>query len=354
MTVFNFSAGPAVLPVPVLLKAQSELLNYKGSGQSVLELSHRSTLFENILQETESLLRELLQIPDNYRVLFLQGGATLQFSMLPLNLATAHQRVDFIDTGSWSQKAIQDAGAFVQTNVIASSEADHYRSIPTGPIRSDADYLHITWNNTLEGTTFTNVPQVDVPLVADFSSSILSEPIDVSQFDVIYAGAQKNLGSAGMTLVIIKDDLLQRTPDRLGSYLRYDIHAAHHSLYNTPPTYSIYLTKLVLEWIKEQGFDTVVQRNRRQAASLYAYLDQSAMFSNSVALPDRSRMNIPFSTGQTDLDQQFLQFAERHQLVNLKGHRSVGGMRASLYNAMPTAGVDALITVLQRFEQGER
>ncbi|MGE6554777.1 3-phosphoserine/phosphohydroxythreonine transaminase [Exiguobacterium artemiae] len=354
MTVFNFSAGPAVLPVPVLLKAQSELLNYQGSGQSVLELSHRSTLFENILQDTEALLRELLQIPDHYRVLFLQGGATLQFSMLPLNLAADRRHVDFIDTGSWSQKAMQDAQAFVKTNIVASSKEDSYRSIPTGPIRSEADYLHITWNNTLEGTTFTEVPHVDVPLVADFSSSILSEPIDVSQFDVIYAGAQKNLGSAGMTLVIIKDELLQRTPDRLGSYLRYDTHATHHSLYNTPPTYSIYLTKLVLEWIKEQGFDTVVARNHRQAASLYAYLDQSVLFSNHVALPDRSRMNIPFTTGQTDLDKQFLQFAERHQLVNLKGHRSVGGMRASLYNAMPTAGVDALIAILQRFEQGER
>ncbi|WP_131972589.1 3-phosphoserine/phosphohydroxythreonine transaminase [Exiguobacterium sp. s166] len=354
MTVFNFSAGPAVLPVPVLLKAQSELLNYQGSGQSVLELSHRSTLFENILQDTEALLRELLQIPDHYHVLFLQGGATLQFSMLPLNLATNQQRVDFIDTGSWSQKAMQDAAAFVKTGIVASSNADNYRSIPAGPIYSDADYLHLTWNNTLEGTTFTDAPQVDVPLVADFSSSILSEPIDVSQFDVIYAGAQKNLGSAGMTLVIIKDELLQRTPDRLGSYLRYDTHAAHHSLYNTPPTYSIYLTKLVLEWIKDQGFDTVVERNHKQSASLYAYLDQSVLFSNHVALPDRSRMNIPFTTGQTDLDKQFLQFAERHHLVNLKGHRSVGGMRASLYNAMPTAGVDALIAILKRFEQGER
>ncbi|QNR21287.1 3-phosphoserine/phosphohydroxythreonine transaminase [Exiguobacterium sp. Helios] len=354
MTVFNFSAGPAVLPVPVLLKAQSELLNYQGSGQSVLELSHRSTLFENILQDTEALLRELLQIPDHYHVLFLQGGATLQFSMLPLNLATNQQRVDFIDTGSWSQKAMQDAAAFVKTGIVASSNADNYRSIPAGPIYSDADYLHLTWNNTLEGTTFTDAPQVDVPLVADFSSSILSEPIDVSQFDVIYAGAQKNLGSAGMTLVIIKDELLQRTPDRLGSYLRYDTHAANHSLYNTPPTYSIYLTKLVLEWIKDQGFDTVVERNHKQSASLYAYLDQSVLFSNHVALPDRSRMNIPFTTGQTDLDKQFLQFAERHHLVNLKGHRSVGGMRASLYNAMPTAGVDALIAILKRFEQGER
>lgn len=354
MTVFNFSAGPAVLPVPVLLKAQSELLNYQGSGQSVLELSHRSTLFENILQDTEALLRELLQIPDHYHVLFLQGGATLQFSMLPLNLATNQQRIDFIDTGSWSQKAMQDAAAFVKTGIVASSNADNYRSIPAGPIYSDADYLHLTWNNTLEGTTFTDAPQVDVPLVADFSSSILSEPIDVSQFDVIYAGAQKNLGSAGMTLVIIKDELLQRTPDRLGSYLRYDTHAAHHSLYNTPPTYSIYLTKLVLEWIKDQGFDTVVERNHKQSASLYAYLDQSVLFSNHVALPDRSRMNIPFTTGQTDLDKQFLQFAERHHLVNLKGHRSVGGMRASLYNAMPTAGVDALIAILKRFEQGER
>lgn len=354
MTVFNFSAGPAVLPVPVLLKAQSELLNYQGSGQSVLELSHRSTLFENILQDTEALLRELLQIPDHYHVLFLQGGATLQFSMLPLNLATNQQRVDFIDTGSWSQKAMQDAAAFVKTGIVASSNADNYRSIPAGPIYSDADYLHLTWNNTLEGTTFTDAPQVDVPLVADFSSSILSEPIDVSQFDVIYAGAQKNLGSAGMTLVIIKDELLQRTPDRLGSYLRYDTHAAHNSLYNTPPTYSIYLTKLVLEWIKDQGFDMVVERNHKQSASLYAYLDQSVLFSNHVALPDRSRMNIPFTTGQTDLDKQFLQFAERHHLVNLKGHRSVGGMRASLYNAMPTAGVDALIAILKRFEQGER
>ncbi|OIN68069.1 phosphoserine transaminase [Exiguobacterium sp. KRL4] len=354
MTVFNFSAGPAVLPVPVLLKAQSELLNYRGSGQSVLELSHRSVLFETILNETESLLRELLEVPDDYHVLFLQGGATLQFSMLPLNLATNRHLIDFIDTGSWSQKAIQDAQAYATTRIIASSASDGYRSIPTEPVTSDADYLHITWNNTLEGTTYTHVPQVNVPLVADFSSSILSEPIDISQFDLIYAGAQKNLGSAGMTLVIIKNDLLQRTPALLGSYLRYDTHATHHSLYNTPPTYSIYLTKLVLEWIKEQGFETVVQRNRRQAATLYTYLDQSTLFSNAVAITDRSRMNIPFSTGQADLDEQFLKFAERNQLVNLKGHRSVGGMRASLYNAMPTSGVDALLDALHRFEQGER
>lgn len=354
MTVFNFSAGPAVLPVPVLLKAQSELLNYQGSGQSVLELSHRSDLFETILHETQSLLRELMDIPDEYRVLFLQGGATLQFSMLPLNLATNRQMVDFIDTGSWSQKAIKDAQAYATTRILASSASDGYRSIPVEAVTSDADYLHITWNNTLEGTTYTKAPQVGVPLVADFSSSILSEPIDIRQFDVVYAGAQKNLGSAGMTLVIIKDELLQRTPQSSGSYLRYDTHAKHHSLYNTPPTYSIYLTKLVLEWIKEQGFETVVQRNRQQAAALYTYLDQSTLFSNAVAISDRSRMNVPFSTGQVELDAQFLEFAERNQLVNLKGHRSVGGMRASLYNAMPNSGVDALLSVLHRFEQGER
>ncbi|WP_214851411.1 3-phosphoserine/phosphohydroxythreonine transaminase [Exiguobacterium sp. s193] len=354
MTVFNFSAGPAVLPEPVLLKAQSELLNYRGSFQSVLELSHRSALFEGILDDATSLVRELLNVPDDYEILFLQGGATLQFSMLPMNLAQT-KRVDFIDTGGWSQKAIADAAPYASTRIIASSQEDQYRSIPTGPFSSDADYLHVTWNNTLEGTTFREVPQVGVPLVADFSSSILSEPIDVSQFDVIYAGAQKNLGAAGMTLVIMKKNLLRRTPDALGSYLRYDIHAKHHSLYNTPPTYSIYLTKLVLEWMKEEGgLSAITARNRAQAAALYDALDRSTLFSNHVVHENRSLMNIPFSTGDETLDQAFLTYAERHGLVNLKGHRSVGGMRASLYNAMPDAGVEALITVLHTFEQGER
>lgn len=354
MTVFNFSAGPAVLPEPVLRKAQSELLNYRGSHQSVLELSHRSALFEAILDDATSLVRELLEVPLDYDVLFLQGGATLQFSMLPLNLATTH-RVDFIDTGGWSQKAIADAAPYASTRIIASSRDDHYRSIPAGPFTSDADYLHVTWNNTLEGTTFQEAPRVNVPLVADFSSSILSEPIDVNAFDVIYAGAQKNLGAAGMTLVIIKKSLVEQTPSALGSYLRYDVHAKHHSLYNTPPTYSIYLTKLVLEWIKQEGgLQTITARNRAQAASLYDALDHSNLFSNQVTHADRSLMNIPFSTGQQALDDAFIAYAERHGLVNLQGHRSVGGMRASLYNAMPTTGVEALLSVLRKFEQGER
>ena len=354
MTVYNFSAGPAVLPAPVLLKAQSELLNYENSGQSVLEMSHRSPIFESIRDAAEQSLRRLMSIPDTYSVLFLQGGATLQFSMLPQNLATRTGRIDFIDTGGWSIKAIADAEQYATVQVLASSANDGYRFIPDGPFTSSSDYLHITWNNTLEGTTYQTPPKVDVPLVADVSSSILSELIPIEAFDVLYAGAQKNLGVAGLTVVIIKNDLLDRVPDTIGAYLRYDIHAKQRSLYNTPPTFSLYMTKLVLEWIEETGLETITARNASQAQLLYEAIDQSTVFHNHVAVKDRSRMNIPFSTGSETEDAAFLAFAKRHNLINLAGHRSIGGMRASLYNAMPTEGVEALIHIMHRFEQGER
>ena len=354
MTVYNFSAGPAVLPASVLLKAQSELLAYEDSGQSVLEMSHRSPIFESIRDAAEQSIRRLMSIPDSYSVLFLQGGASLQFSMLPQNLATQTGRIDFIDTGGWSKKALADAKRYAMVDVLASSADQGYRFIPDGPFSSTADYLHITWNNTLEGTTFPTVPRVGVPLVADISSSILSEPMTVEDFDVLYAGAQKNLGVAGMTVVIIKNDLLDRVPDTIGAYLRYDIHAKHRSLYNTPPTFSLYMTKLVLEWIEQTGLETITKRNAAQAALLYEAIDQSTVFHNAVAVRDRSRMNIPFSTGSEAEDTAFLAFAERHDLINLAGHRSIGGMRASLYNAMPNEGVEALIDILHRFEQGER
>ncbi|MFD2307496.1 3-phosphoserine/phosphohydroxythreonine transaminase [Enterococcus termitis] len=354
-TVYNFSAGPAVLPKSVLEKAQSELVDYENSGMSVMELSHRSSLFETIIENAETLLRELMAIPDNYKVLFLQGGASMQFTMVPLNLAQ-HKTALYVNTGSWSKKAISEAKKIenVTVEVIASSEDKNFTYIPEirkEDIPQDAAYVHITTNNTIEGTTIYDLPDTgDVPIVADMSSNILSVNYNVADFGLIYAGAQKNIGPAGLTVVIVREDLIGQV-DVLSAMLDYDVHAKNGSMYNTPPTYSIYMAKLVFEWIKEQGgVSQMEQQNKEKAALLYDEIDSSKLFSSPVNKKDRSINNVPFITGDDQLDKQFNQEALAAGFENLKGHRSVGGMRASLYNAFPKTGVEALITFMKSFE----
>lgn len=354
-TVYNFSAGPAVLPKSVLEKAQSELVNYENSGMSVMELSHRSSLFETIIENAETLLRELMNIPDNYKVLFLQGGASTQFTMVPLNLAQ-NKKALYVNTGSWSKKAISEAQKIdtVEVEVIASSEDKNFTYIPEvhlEDIPQDAAYVHITTNNTIEGTTIYALPNTGgVPLVADMSSNILSINYNVADFGLIYAGAQKNIGPAGLTVVIVREDLIGQA-DILSAMFDYNIHAKNGSMYNTPPTYSIYMAKLVFEWIKEHGgVSQMEKRNKEKAALLYDELETSTLFSSPVNPKDRSINNIPFITGNEALDKQFNQEAVLAGFENLKGHRSVGGMRASLYNAFPKAGVEALVNLMKKFE----
>ncbi|MBP2100615.1 3-phosphoserine/phosphohydroxythreonine transaminase [Enterococcus rivorum] len=354
-TVYNFSAGPAVLPKSVLEKAQSELVNYENSGMSVMELSHRSSLFETIIQGAETLLRELMNIPDNYKVLFLQGGASLQFTMVPLNLAQ-NRKALYINTGSWSKKAISEAKKLgnIEVEVIASSEDKNFSYIPEvrkEDIPQDAAYLHITTNNTIEGTTFYELPDAgNVPIIADMSSNILSVDYNVADFGLIYAGAQKNIGPAGLTVVIIKDELIGQV-DVLSSMLDYSVHAKNGSMYNTPPTYGVYMAKLVFEWIKEHGgVQKMEELNKAKAAMLYNEIDHSTLFSSPVTPKDRSINNIPFVTGSDELDKKFNQEAVKEGFENIKGHRSVGGMRASLYNAFPKEGVEALIQFMKKFE----
>lgn len=354
--VYNFSAGPAVLPKPVLQKAQQELLNYHDSGMSVMELSHRSSLFEEIIENSEQLLRQLMGIPDNYHVLFLQGGASLQFSMIPLNLAK-NKTACYINTGSWSKKAISEAKkiAGVKVKTLASSEEQDFTCIPALDqidIPKDAAYVHITTNNTIEGTVYTELPQTgNVPLIADMSSDILSKQYNISDFGMIYAGAQKNIGPAGLTVVIIRDDLINQEA-ALSSMLDYKIQSESHSLYNTPPTFAIYIAQLVFEWLTELGGVSEIERqNREKAAKLYTTIDASKLFCSPVAPNYRSIMNIPFVTNNQELDKKFVEDATKVGFENLKGHRSVGGMRASLYNAFPEQGVDSLIAFMHKFEE---
>lgn len=359
MRVYNFSAGPAVLPTTVLEKAQQELVQYGNSGMSVMEMSHRSKDYEAIIQGAEAKLRNLMSIPDDYAVLFLQGGASLQFAMAPLNLMVKSGTADYIDSGMWSSKAIKEAKKFGNINVVASSKADTYSHIPTyskEQFSPNADYVYICQNNTIYGTKFSSLPETgQIPLVADLSSCILSEKIDVKKYGVIFAGAQKNLGPAGVTVVIIKKDLIGYAGDRVPTMLNYQTHVDEHSMFNTPPTYSIYMLKLVLEWIEHQGGIEVIEAmNKEKAAILYDYLDTSAMFRGTAAKKDRSLMNVPFITGDTLLDAQFVKEATAMGLVNLKGHRSVGGMRASIYNAMPIEGVKALVQFMKAFEANNK
>ncbi|WP_100401626.1 3-phosphoserine/phosphohydroxythreonine transaminase [Bacillus sp. FJAT-42315] len=353
--VYNFSAGPSMLPLPVLEKAQKELVNYADSGMSVMELSHRSGLFTDIITKAEQLLRELMNIPENYKVLFIQGGASQQFAMIPMNLLRNSGKADYVNTGSWSKKAIKEAKKYGEVRVIASSEDENFSYIPAidaSMIDPEADYVHITTNNTIEGTAFTQIPDTgNVPLVADMSSNILSEEIDVSKFGLIYAGAQKNIGPAGLTVVIIREDLIGFAKEDVPTMLDYKTHSESGSLYNTPPTYGIYMAKLVFEWLTELGGLKAMEKiNREKAEILYSFLEESEMFASPVKKDSRSIMNIPFVSPSAELDAAFVKEAKAAGLETLKGHRSVGGMRASIYNAMPVEGVQALVDFMKQFE----
>lgn len=353
--VFNFSAGPAVLPEEVLQRAAAELVEYGGSGQSVMEMSHRSKEYKAIIDQVEEDFRRILKVPEGYRVLFLQGGASLQFAMVPLNLMNGSKKADFVLTGQWAKKAFSEAKKFGECKAVASSEDQTYTYIPKldpAAFTPDADYFHVCWNNTIYGTHFTEIPDTGkVPLAADMSSCILSEEIDVSRFGVIYAGAQKNMGPAGLTVVVVREDLIGNAREGTPTMLDYKTHAENGSMYNTPPTYGIYVLGLVLEWLEKQGGIKEMNRlNQEKAALLYDFLDQSSLFRATVQGKDRSLMNVPFVTGNEETDAQFVAEAKKAGLINLKGHRSVGGMRASIYNAMPREGVAALVDFMKRFE----
>ena len=353
--VYNFSAGPSMLPEPVLRKAAEEMLDYKESGQSVMEMSHRSAVYEKIINDAEALLRELMGIPANYQVLFLQGGASMQFAMIPLNLLGEKGKADYVNTGMWSKKAIAEAKKYGTVRVVATSEDRNFSYIPRlekGMFDQSAAYVHITTNNTIFGTRYREIPDVGaLPLVADMSSNILSEVYDVSRFGLIYAGAQKNIGPAGVTVVIIRDDLLGKALPITPTMLDYKIQAENKSLYNTPPCYSIYIAKLVFEWAKEQGGVERLQKiNEEKAAILYDFLDSSSLFKGTVETEFRSLMNIPFVLPSEELNAEFLKKATAAGFVNLKGHRSVGGMRASIYNSMPVEGVKKLVLFMKDFE----
>ena len=361
--VYNFSAGPSTLPVAVLEKAAAEMLDANGTGQSVMEMSHRSKDFKPIIEKTESLLREAMEIPPNYKVLFLQGGASLQFSMIPINLASGAdgKKAVYIDTGIWSDKAIQEAKKFVAVDVRASSKDRAYCYIPPAPAAQPDDvYYHITLNNTIVGTKWAEIPDTgDVPLVADISSCILSEPLDVSKFGLLYAGAQKNLGPAGVTIVIVREDLLGNPPPSTPVMLRYDALAKEGSMYNTPPCFAIYIAGLVLEWLKNLGgVKEIARMNVEKADLLYRHLESSKLFYSPIEKPFRSLMNIPFvarvedAEKRAELESRFVKEAAAAGLVNLAGHKLVGGMRASVYNAMPIDGVSALIDFMKKFEGG--
>ena len=354
--VYNFSAGPAVLPEEVLKEAADEMLDYQGSGMSVMEMSHRSKVYDKIIKDAEADLRELMNIPDNYKVLFLQGGASQQFAMIPMNLMK-NGVADYIVTGQWAKKAYQEAQKYGKANCIASSADKTFSYIPDCsdlPVSEDADYVYICENNTIYGTKFKELPNTKgKTLVADVSSCFLSEPVDVTKYGVIYGGVQKNIGPAGVVIVIIREDLI--TEDVLPgtpTMLTYKTHADADSLYNTPPCYGIYICGKVFKWLKKRGgLAAMKEYNEKKAAILYDYLDQSKMFHGTVEPASRSLMNVPFVTGDKDLDAKFVKEAEAAGLVNLKGHRTVGGMRASIYNAMPIEGVEALVAFMKKFEE---
>lgn len=353
--VYNFSAGPAVLPEEVLKEAAAEMLDYEGTGMSVMEMSHRSKAFEKIINDAEQDLRDLMNIPDNYKVLFLQGGASQQFAMIPMNLMK-NKVADYIVTGQWSKKAYQEAQIYGKANKIASSEDKTFSYIPDCsdlPISEDADYVYICENNTIYGTKFKTLPNTKgKPLVSDVSSCFLSEPVDVTKYGLIYGGVQKNVGPAGVVIAIIREDLI--TEDTLPgtpTMLKYKIHVDNQSLYNTPPAYGIYICGKVFKWIKRMGgLEEMKKLNEKKAGILYDFLDQSEMFKGTVAKEDRSLMNVPFVTGNDELDAKFVKEAKAAGFENLKGHRSVGGMRASIYNAMPMEGVEKLVEFMKKFE----
>ncbi len=354
--IFNFSAGPAVLPVPVLEEAQRNLVALPGVGMSVLEISHRSKTFEDILAKTEADVRALGKVPANYKVLFLQGGASLQFSMVPLNLLTPGTSADYIVTGGWSQKAVKEAQRVGTVNIAGSTESENFSRIPRQDeitLTPGAAYVHMTTNNTLFGTEWSAEPAVgDAPLVADTSSDMFSRPIDVAKYGLIYASAQKNLGPSGVTLVIIREDLLARSQKSLHTMLNYAVHAENSSMYNTPPCFGIYLMGLVMKWgLSQGGLDGIGANNARKAAKLYAEIDRSGFYRGTADKASRSRMNITFRLPSEDLEKAFVKESTAAGLDGLKGHRSVGGMRASIYNAFPEEGVEALVAFMQEFEK---
>lgn len=354
MRAYNFCAGPAALPTAVLEKAQAEMLDWHGKGLSIMEMSHRSKDYVAVAEKAEADLRKLMNIPENYKVLFLQGGASLQFSAIPLNLLGKNSKADYIHTGIWSEKATKEAQRYGDINVIeAGTSIDGKLAITDQSawnLSDDAAYVHYAENETIGGIQFAGIPETDKPLVADLSSSILSAPLDVSKFGLIYAGAQKNIGPAGLTLVIIRDDLLDQAKAEIPSLLKYSAQAKNDSMVNTPATYAWYLSGLVFEWLLEQGgVEAIYKANLAKAELLYGYIDASDFYNNPIAKENRSIMNVPFTLANADLDKQFLKEAEEHHLLNLAGHRSVGGMRASIYNAVPLEGVQALVSFMDGF-----
>lgn len=354
--VYNFSAGPSTLPETVLETAAAEMMDYKGTGQSVMEMSHRSAAFDAIIKDAEALMRELYKIPDNYKVLFLQGGASAQFSAIPLNFMNGSGKADYIVTGQWAKKAYEEAQKYGDAKAVASSADKTFSYIPktkAEDFREDADYVYICMNNTIYGTLYNELPPVgDKMLIADVSSCALSEPLDISKFGVVYFGAQKNVAPAGLVVVIVREDLLGKAREGTPTMMDYKVQADADSLYNTPPCWPIYICKLVLDWIKELGgLEVMKERNVEKAKILYDFLDNSKMFRGTVVAEDRSLMNVPFVTGDNELDTKFVKEATKAGFVNLKGHRSVGGMRASIYNAMPIDGVRAIVAFMQKFEE---
>jgi phosphoserine aminotransferase len=351
--IFNFSAGPAMLPAEVLARAGDEMLDWRGSGMSVMEMSHRGAEFISIYEEAERDLRELLAAPRNYKILFLQGGATLQFAQVPMNLLRGKGKADYVLTGEWSKKAVKEAKNYCDVAIAASSEDRNFTYAPKSwQTRSDAAYVHYCSNETIGGVEYHAVPKTNLPVVVDASSHFLSRPLDVSKFALIYAGAQKNAGPAGLTIVIVREDLIGQAAKGTPSVMDYKLQADADSMLNTPATYSLYIAGLVFKWIKQQGgLAAIEKKNIEKAKLLYEYLDSSSFFKNPVAKEDRSRMNVPFTLANAGLDGDFLKGAEARDLVQLKGHRSVGGMRASIYNAMPIEGVQKLVEYMREFEQ---
>lgn len=354
--VYNFSAGPSMLPLSVLKTAQAELLEYKGTGQSVMEMSHRSKEYEEIIETAEADLREIMNIPDNYDVFFTQGGGYTQFASVPLNLMNKNNKADYIITGQWAKKAFEEACKYGDARAAASSADKTFSYIPKTTredFRKDADYVYICLNNTIYGTKYNTLPDTgDIPLVADISSCMLSEPLDVSKFGLLFGGAQKNVAPAGVVMVIARKDLLGNAMDITPTMLNYKIQADAKSLFNTPPCYNIYMAGLVFKWIKEQGgVEAVYKNNLKKANLLYDFLDNSKMFKGTVVKEDRSLMNVPFVTNSEELNKKFIAESQANGLVNLKGHRTVGGMRASIYNAMPYEGVEALVNFMEKFEK---
>jgi phosphoserine aminotransferase len=352
--IYNFSAGPAMLPAEVLKIAKDELLNFNQTGTSVMEMSHRSSDYMQVAEETQKNLRVLMNIPDNYKVLFLQGGATLQFASVPLNLCGTNKKADYIDTGIWSNKAIVEAQRFCDVNVAYSAKKNNFSTIEPQScwnLRTDAAFVHYTPNETIGGLAFNDIPDTgSVPLVADMSSCILSQEFDVSRFGVIYAGAQKNIGPAGLTIVIVREDLIGHPTSSCPTLLNYATHAKNDSMSNTPPTFSWYMAGLVFKWlIKKGGVRQIQQTNKSKAQKLYKKIDESSFYFNSIESQNRSIMNVPFTLKDSKYDSEFLEQAKQNGLLNLKGHRSVGGMRASIYNAMPVAGIDKLISFMDEF-----